>query len=161
MKQTNVQTLLLRLVLGALFLHLGIEKIYDGWLTSDKDLLDSLFNYHQRAGLTQLVYLDNVAVPYAYLWAKLIAIGETSIGVSLLLGLLTRYTCCVGIFMVLNFHAANGNLYSLNFFGSPWAALIIASFVILFMAKAGKYVGLDAKLGKKNSKKSSANKKTD
>ena len=123
--------------------------------------MDSLFNYHQRAGLTQLVYLDKVAIPYAFLWAKLIAIGELAVGMSLILGLLTQVTCIVGIFMVLNFHAANGNLYSLNFFGSPWAALIIVCFIVLFMAKSGKYVGLDAKLGKKSPKKNSANKKSE
>ena len=149
MKLVNIQLLLLRLVLGAMFLNLGIEKISEGWLTSDKNLLDSLFNYHQQAGLTQLVYLDKVAVPYAYLWSKLIAIGETAIGVSLLLGLLTRFTCVVGIFMVLNFHAANGNLYSLHFFGTAWGALIIVSFIILLIAKAGRWVGVDVALAKK------------
>ena len=161
MKQTNIHILLLRLVLGGLFLHTGIGKITDGWLTSDKDLLDSLFNYHQHAGMTQLVYLDKIAVPYAFLWTKLIAVGETAVGVSLLLGLLTRFTCIVGIFMVLNFHAANGNLYSLNFFGSPWGALIIACFFALFMSDGTKWFGVDAVLWKKKPKKTSAAKKRD
>ncbi len=157
--RTNIQILLLRLALGGLFLHLGIEKINEGWVTSDKDLLDSLFNYHQRAGATQLVYLDKVAVPYAYLWAKLIAIGETAIGVSLILGLLTRFTCVVGIIMVLNFHAANGNLFSLTFFGTAWGALIVVSFIVLLIAKAGHWVGVDAVIAKKSPKKNNANKK--
>ena len=149
MKLVNIQLLLLRLALGGVFLSEGLDKINEGWLTDDKQLLDTLFNFHQRASVTQLVYLDKVAIPYAHIWAKLMAIGETAAGVSLLLGLLTRFTCVVGIFMVLNFHAANGNLYSLHFFGTAWGALIVVSFIILLIAKAGRWVGVDVALAKK------------
>ena len=149
MKLSNVQILILRLVLAALFLHLGISKIYEGWLQSPEKLLGSLNNFHQKATGMQLAYLDNVAIPHADLWAKLMAIGETTIGVSLLLGLLVPLSSAMGILMVFNFHAANGTLYSLNFFGSSWAALIIASFFILFLAKAGRWNGIDQILGKK------------
>ena len=152
MKLSNVQILILRLVLAGLFLHLGISKIDDGWLQSPEKLLGSLNNFQQKATGVQLAYLDHIAIPYADLWSKLMAIGETAIGVSLLLGLLVRLSSIVGIFMVFNFHAANGTLYSLNFFSSPWATLIIASFLILFLAQGGRWHGFDQVLAKKNTR---------
>jgi H+/gluconate symporter-like permease len=54
--------------------------------------------------------------------------------------------------MVLNFHAANGNLFSLNFFGSPWAALLVAGLLVLFLARAGRWAGIDALLATWNAK---------
>jgi len=59
------------------------------------------------------------------------AIGETAIGASLLIGLFVRLSSLVGVFMVLNFYAANGSLYSLSFFGGPWSALLSAGLLIL------------------------------
>ena len=152
MKHSNVQILILRLVLGVLFLFAGAGKVSDGWLTNEQPLQKSLDGYHQRAAGIQLTYLDNVALPHTALWAKLMAIGETAVGISLLLGLLTRFSSLVGLFMVFNFHAANGNLFSLNFFQSAWAALIVASFLIVYLAKGGHWFGLDAILAERNFK---------
>ena len=148
MRFSNIQILIIRLALAGLFLSLGVDKIHEGWLTNPEHLLGSLNNFHQRASGTHLYYLDTVAIPYADLWSKLIAIGETSLGVSLLLGLFARLSSLVGIFMVLNLHAATGNLYSLNFFGSPWAALLIASLLVTFLSRAGQWAGVDAMLAK-------------
>lgn len=134
--------------MAALFLYLGITKIDANWIQSPEKLVASLNNYHQKATGIHQTYLETIAIPYANLWSKLMAIGETAIGISLLLGLLLRLSCIVGIIMVLNFHAANGNLYSLTFIGSPWAALIIAGFLILFLAYAGRWKGVDGLLAK-------------
>ena len=148
MTVSNIQILLLRLTLGGLFLHLGIGKMSTGWLLAADNLLNSLNNLHQTASGLQLTYIDSVAIPHAPLWSTLIALGETAVGVSLLLGLLVRFSSLVGIFMLLNFHSVTGSLYSLNFFGSSSAALIIVSFLVLFLARGGRYVGLDVMLAK-------------
>ena len=79
-------------------------------------------------------------------------VGELALGISLLLGLLIRLSTAMGIFMVLNLHAANGSLYSLHFFGNPWAALLLAGLLVTFLARAGRWVGVDALLAKSNSK---------
>ncbi len=151
MKPSNVQILIIRLVLAVLFLHLGIDKINEGWLRDPEHLTSSLQSFHQNASGGQLTYLDKVAIPHAQLWSRLIAIGEASVGISLLLGLLARFSSLVGIFMVLNFHASTGNLFSVTkFFGSPWAALIIACFLVIFLAKGGRWAGADALLAKSN-----------
>ncbi len=152
MKLSNINILILRLVIATLFLDLGLDKYHEGWLTNSEHLVKSLNGYYQRAGGAQLSYLDIVAVPYVGIWAKLITIGELAIAVSLILGLLVRMTSAIAIFMIVNLHAANGNLFSLNFFGSPWAALLVASFLILFLSRAGRWAGIDALLAKANTK---------
>jgi uncharacterized membrane protein YphA (DoxX/SURF4 family) len=152
MNVSNIQILLLRLAIGGLFLSLGLDKYHEGWLNNAEPLTESLVNYHQHAAGPQLIYLDHVAIPYTGVWAKLMTIGELGVAASLLLGLLVRFSSFIGIVMVLNFHAATGNLFSLNFFGSPWAALLVAGLLLLMFARAGRWAGFDALLAKANSK---------
>jgi uncharacterized membrane protein YphA (DoxX/SURF4 family) len=152
MKLQNIQILMLRLALAGLFLHLGIGKIHEGWLQSSAPLMESLHNYQQHATGFHLTYVTNIAIPYAGIWSKMMAIGETAVGISLLLGFFVRVSSAIGIIMVLNFHAATGNLYSLDFFGTPWAALIIAGFLATLLAGAGRWLGIDYMLAKTKSK---------
>lgn len=150
MELRNVQVFLLRLALAGLFLHLGFEKYADGWLHTPQPLADDLASYRAHATGAQLAYLDAVAIPYEALWAKLMTIGEFAVGVSLLLGLLARLGSCAGIVMVLNFHAANGNLFSVNMIASPWAALLLAGLLVTLLAGAGRWLGIDAALAKRS-----------
>ncbi len=152
MKLLPIQMFLLRLALGALFLSSGIEKYHEGWLSNPEPLLTSLRGFHEHASVYQLRYLDSVALPFASLWAKLICGGETALGISLLLGCLARTGALVGMLFVLNLYAANGSLFSLRFFGSPWSALVFCSLLALFLARAGRWGGLDALFAKSNSK---------
>ena len=152
MKLSTIQILLLRLALGGLFLHLGMGKINEGWLVNPQHLQESLNSLHQKAAGPQLMYLDNVAIPYAGIWSKLIATGETAVGISLLIGFLVRFSSAVALFMVINFHTATGNLFSLNFFGSPYAALLVAALLVAFLSRAGRWAGIDALLTKVNPK---------
>ena len=146
MKLSGIQIFILRLAIGGLFLSLGLGKYHEGWLSNPELLKQSLGNLHQKASGPQLTYLDAVAIPHADIWSKLMTIGETAAGVSLLLGLLSRLSSSAAIFMVLNFHAATGNLFSLNFFGSPWAGLLLAGLLVVFLARGGRWGGVDALL---------------
>src|SRR5437867_208717 len=132
MNISNIQLLILRLAIAGLFLSLGLGKYHEGWLQNPEQLASSLNNFHQHAGGAQLIYLDRVAIPYVNIWSKLMTIGEFAVGVSMLLGLMVRLSAACAIFMVINFHAATGNLFSLNYFGSPWAALLIAGLLAMF-----------------------------
>jgi uncharacterized membrane protein YphA (DoxX/SURF4 family) len=149
---SNIQIFILRLAIAGLFISLGVGKYREGWLTNPAPLEQSLNNFRQHAAGPQLTYLDHVAIPYAGLWSKLMAAGEFAVGASLLLGLLTRLAALGGLFMVVNFHAATGNLFTLNFFGSPWAALLLAGLLVVFLSRAGRWGGLDALLAGSGSK---------
>jgi uncharacterized membrane protein YphA (DoxX/SURF4 family) len=151
MKFSPIPILLLRLALGGLFLSLGWGKYQDGWLSTTEHLNKSLTGYLEHATGPQRVYLERVAMPLNDVWSRLITLGEFGLGVSLLLGFLTRLTTALGIFMVLNLHAATGNLFSLNFFESPWAALLIAVLLVLLICRAGRWAGVDQLLAKSNS----------
>ena len=152
MNLSNTHILLLRLVIAGLFLNTGIDKYNEGWLSESSHLAESLNSYHERASGMQLTYLDNVAIPHAGLWSRAICIGEIALGTSLLLGLLVRLSTALGIFMVINLHAATGNLYSLNFFASPYAALLTTGLLVLLLARAGRWAGIDALLATANPK---------
>ncbi len=148
MRASNVQILILRLVLAGLFLHLGFGKLSEGWLRTSQPLVQSLTSFEQRASGAHLGYLRSVAIPYAGVWSRMMALGETALGISLLVGLATRLSSAAGIFMVLNFHASTGLLYSLDFFGSPWAALLVAGLLVMVLARAGRWAGFDALLAR-------------
>ena len=152
MKISNIHLFLIRITLAALFLSAGWEKIHEGWLTNPQPLIDSLTGFRAHAAEYQLYYLDTIAIPYAGVWSKIMATGETALGLSLLLGLLVRLSSLMGIIMVLNFYAANGSLYSLRFFSSAWSALIVVSLLVLFLTRAGRWIGIDAFLAKSNAK---------
>jgi uncharacterized membrane protein YphA (DoxX/SURF4 family) len=148
MKLHAFQVLVLRLALALLFLHAGYDKWSSGWMQSAQPLQDDLASYHAHASGIQLRYLDAVAIPYAPLWSRLMTLGELAVGASLLLGLLARLGSFAGIFMVVNFHAANGNLFSASMIGSPWAALLLAGLLVTMLAGAGRWLGIDAALAK-------------
>jgi thiosulfate dehydrogenase [quinone] large subunit len=150
MKLQNIQICILRLALGALLLHAGYDKWSSGWLQSSQELSENLASYHEHATGVQLRYLDTVAIPYAGVWSKLMTVGEAAVGISLLLGLLVRLGSLVGIFMVVNFHIANGNMFSVNVIGSPWAALLLAGLLVTLLAGAGRWFGIDAVLAKRS-----------
>ncbi len=152
MKLTIIQILLLRLVLGALFLNGGVEKYQEGWLTNSEPLHGSLSAFEKTAVGFHRTYLQRVALPYDGLWSKFICAGEVALGVSLLLGCFVRLSTFIGLLYLLNLYAANGTLYSLKFFGSPWSALTFVSCLILLIARAGRWGGIDALFAKSNSK---------
>lgn len=152
MKPTPVPVVLLRIVIGALFFTIGYNKMHSGWLLTEDRLLPQLQTFLQNAGAPQAWYLQNIAMPFAGVWSKLIAAGETAIGVSLILGVLTRLSSLTAMVLLVNIYAANGELFSLAIFGTPWGAVLFAGVLVVFLARAGRWGGLDAVLAPTNPK---------
>jgi uncharacterized membrane protein YphA (DoxX/SURF4 family) len=148
MKLTPAPILLLRLAVAIFFLYLGYTKMSNGWLTSSDRLEKSLLSFERSAPPTSRWYIEHVGLPGVGLWARLIPFGEAALGISLLLGLLVRLSTFIGILTVLNFHLTNGTLLSVGFLGNPWAILVIASLLVLFMVRAGRSFGMDALFAK-------------
>ncbi len=152
MSLSPMPILILRLAVAILFIHLGYTKINGGWLSSNDNLKNSFTHFEQNAPPATKWYLEHVAKPGVDLWSKLIPLGETALGISLLLGLLVRLSTFIGTLMVLNFHLTNGSLFSLSFFGSPWSILLLPCLIVLFLTRAGREYGLDALLARKKSR---------
>jgi thiosulfate dehydrogenase [quinone] large subunit len=89
-------------------------------------------------------FLQRYVVPHSELVGYLVTVGEITVGVCLLLGLLTRINAAVGLFMVANYYLAIGMTR-----GGATAAqqqiylLLLAIFVL---ANPGRTLGLDGLL---------------
>jgi len=85
--------------------------------------------------------LIDYVVPHHELFGYLVMIGEIVVGGCLVLGLLTRFNACIGLFMMVNYMLGPGMARG----GAPLAmqqTFIIGLFIIL-MSGAGRTLGLD------------------
>lgn len=89
-------------------------------------------------------FLEAVVIPHAQLFGFLVAFGELAVGISLLLGLMTRFGALVGIFLLINYWLGSG------YMSWGWKfPILIAPHVLLIAGCAGRYFGLDAWLARK------------
>ena len=135
---------ILRIVVGIFFFSQSMGKT--GWLSSSESLLSSLNRYLETtATLLNRWYLEGVAIPYVDLWSQLIFLGELAIGISLILGIVTRISVPVAILLVINFHFTNGTLFRWDFFRSPYALLLLGCLALIFVTKAGLEYSIGAR----------------
>src|SRR5437016_10948603 len=102
---------LLRMGFGGYFLSEGVDKIVKGgWLAGGDQLLPRLQGTVSRGGGEAFYrsFLDQVVVPNVDLFARLVAIGEFTVGLLLILGLLTRGAAMGGMWLNLNYMLMKG-----------------------------------------------------
>ena len=89
----------------------------------------------------------DIVVPHRELFGYLVMTGEILIGLCLVLGLLTRLSSIVGIFMLLNYYFGPGMARG----GAPLAQqqTFIVVLVVLILSNAGRTLCLDGLLFKK------------
>ncbi len=131
-----------RLLFGLFWLLAGINKVNDEWMTSP--ILENIFL--QR--LTELppdsfavFYLTNFAIPFYQPIGWFITIGEIYSAIGLLIGLTTRSSAVVSLFILFNF--AIGGYYD--------ASLLPFFILVLLFIKypTGQWFGLDAILNRR------------
>jgi thiosulfate dehydrogenase [quinone] large subunit len=140
-----------RIAIGLFFLAQGLNKL--DWYSSSEFLRTSLDRYAQSPPALTSFYQKHVAYPGIEAWSRMIPTGEMLIGVALILGLLTQPTLVITMLLVLNFHLANGNLFSTQFLSNPYALVLLSSLVALFFSKSGTAFAIDASMRKRGSKK--------
>jgi thiosulfate dehydrogenase [quinone] large subunit len=140
-----------RIAIGLFFLAQGLNKLE--WYSSSEFLRTSLDRYAQSPPALTSFYQKHVAYPGIEAWSRMIPTGEMLIGVALIVGLLTQPTLIIAVLLVLNFHLANGNLFSSQFLSNPYALVLLSSLVVLFFSKSGSAFAIDAATRKKGSKK--------
>lgn len=89
-------------------------------------------------------FLQNYVVPHSELFGYLVMIGEIAVGVCLLLGLFTRLSAAIGLFMMVNYCLGPGMArggYLLAF-----QQINILALAIFVLAGPGKTLGLDGLL---------------
>lgn len=91
-------------------------------------------------------FIETVVLPNKTMFAAMVAWGELTVGLLMIVGLATRYAAAVGAILVLNFWLAKG-MPVLAGTNQDVAWLVI--FIVLGMVPAGKIAGLDDGLSDK------------
>lgn len=131
-----------RIAVGIFFLSQGLTKLE--WLSSSEFLKTNLERFALNAHPVTLWYHHYIAQPGIEAWTRLIPTGEILLGVSLILGLLTRTSLIAALALVVNYHITNGKLFSTQFFSDPHALLLLASLLMLLKSNASAVFALDA-----------------
>jgi uncharacterized membrane protein YphA (DoxX/SURF4 family) len=132
---------LLRIYIGYYMLSQGIRKYqrdfpkgdWIGRQIGDIATLD-LYSWYKRL-------LAHYVVPHHELFGYLVMVGEIAVGLCLLLGLFTRFSAFVGLFMIVNYLLGPGMARG----GAMLAqqqSFIVGLFIIL-LSGAGQTLGLD------------------
>jgi uncharacterized membrane protein YphA (DoxX/SURF4 family) len=93
-------------------------------------------------------FLSNIVQPNLPIFAEMVRLGELMVGVSLVLGVLTRLGGLGGVVLTLNYMAARGGLLSFNAWASLDAAMMVLSLTHLVLP-TGRLWGIDTFFGKK------------
>jgi uncharacterized membrane protein YphA (DoxX/SURF4 family) len=144
-------TAFFRIAVGIFFLTQGLNKLE--WLNSSEILKTNLERYAVNAHPVSLWYQHYVARPGVEAWSRLIPTGEIMIGVSLILGLLTRSSLIAAILLIINFHLTNGKFFSTEFLSDPHALLLMSSLILLYVSKSNSVFALDSASRKRKIKK--------
>ena len=132
---------LLRLWIGYYLLQQGIRKFQRDFPRSDwvsrqiGDLATiDLYPWYKK-------FLLDYVVPHQELFGNLVMFGEILVGGCLLLGLLTRLTAFVGLFMLINYYLGPGMARG----GATMAQqqTFIVSLIIFLLSNPGRALGLD------------------
>jgi len=131
----------LRLSVGLAFLISGQGKIGAGnwgagYATEFSEFLT--FNLESAYGFYR-PFIESVVIPHVSLFAVLVAWGETLVGVSIFLGLFTRFGAAAGIFLALNFAFASGILIWMP----TLETMLIWALFTLMVCSAGRGLGID------------------
>ena len=134
----------LRIYVGYYLLLQGIRKYqrnfpkgdWMGRQIGDVAPLD-LFSWYQR-------FLLDYVGPHQELFGYLVMIGEIGVGSCLLLGLLTRFSAAVGLFMLINYYLGPGMARGGAALAQQQTFIILLAIFVL--ANPGRTLGLDGLL---------------
>ena len=132
----------LRLLFGAILALEGWGKLRGDWLHGTP-LLRNLDRWlADDRPYSFIMPVVSVAHAHPKIFGSLIAIGELSIGVCMLIGLVTRASSVLGALMLLSIAAVSGQGLA-----PPGNALLMGAMFLLFVVvPPGRVLGLDAVL---------------
>lgn len=135
---------LLRIYLGTIFLVAALPKL-------QADFTPGLTGFVQHVGLQAghhfyQPFLQRVVLPNASVFAALVGWAELLVGVTLVLGLMTRLSAAVALVLTLNYMLAKG---AWIWTPSSNDAAFVAIALALLIGAAGRTLGLDAFLARR------------
>jgi thiosulfate dehydrogenase [quinone] large subunit len=132
----------LRILFGVILVLEGWGKLQGDWLHGTP-LATSLGNW-LSADKPYGFFLPMVRLAYAHpkIFGALVTIGELTVGMSLLLGVLTRISAALGALMLFCFALGSGQGLA-----PPGNALLMGVMCVLFvLVPPGRFLGIDAAL---------------
>ena len=134
----------LRIYVGYYLLFQGIRKFqrdfpkgdWIGRQIGDLATLD-LYPWYKN-------FLQSYVVPHSELFGYLVMIGEIAVGACLLLGLFTRVSALVGLFMLINYYLGPGTARGGAMIAQQQTFIILLAIFVL--ANPGRTLGLDGLL---------------
>ena len=131
----------LRLCLGVFFLFEAISKI--GWFASSAVLRSRLTEWVETVPAISRAYINNVCLPGAEIFARLVPLGEFAVATALLLGGYTRLAAVLALLMVLNFHFASGVMFQYSYLTNGYGLPVLGG--LLALAFGGTSLPLSVK----------------
>jgi thiosulfate dehydrogenase [quinone] large subunit len=132
---------ILRVYIGYYLLQQGIRKFQRDFPRGDwigrqiGDLASvDLYSWYKN-------FLVNYVVPHQEFFGHLVMIGEIAVGACLLLGLFTRFSAFVGLFMLVNYLLGPGMARGGATLGQQQT--FIVALIVILLSNPGRTLGLD------------------
>lgn len=146
-----LQGILARAALVLLRIYLGVLFLLAAWPKLNGDFTPRLTEFLEQVALVRghpfyQEFVQRLVLPNVSLVAALVTWGELLVGLTLVLGLVTRLSATVALLLVVNYMFAKGAWFwqpSSN--DGAFAAIAVA----LLLGAAGRTFGLDAVLAKR------------
>jgi thiosulfate dehydrogenase [quinone] large subunit len=146
-----VQGILARAALVLLRIYLGVIFLVAVWPKLRVDFTPGLTRFLEKVALENghpfyQEFVRRVVLPNASLFATLVTWGELLVGLTLVLGLMTRLSAAVALLLVVNYMLAKG-----AWFWTPSSndAALAAISLALLIGAAGRTFGVDALLAQR------------
>ncbi len=136
---------LLRIATGISLLGPGLQKL--GWFAHPA-LEPILANWARHAPNGLVVRYLHLVAPHHATLARVVAIGELSLGTLLVLGFFTPVAAILAILMVAQYHLASGAMFQPSYLTGQNGLTYLLIFPVLVAGRAGVGLGLDGILGR-------------
>ena len=127
---TRVGLRVLSVTMGAFLILMGSNKL--SWLTDGGFLTYELQQWLDIGPVAvSRWYLEQVAIPGAPVFARLVLLGELSTGAALVCGYRVRLAAAVAVAMVLNFHFASGIIFTFGYLTNGYGPPVVGGLLAL------------------------------
>ena len=134
----------LRIYAGIFFTYNGFRKVVNDKFTDG--MVGFLNGRAEQSPEFYRSFVETVVIPNKEFFAGMVTFGEIAIGLTLILGLATRYSAVAGALMVTNFWLAKGQGV---LDGTNHDVVWLVIFLVLALVPAGRIAGLDDGLSDK------------
>jgi uncharacterized membrane protein YphA (DoxX/SURF4 family) len=138
----------LRIYIGLLWLAYGTSKLNADWIKPKGDFYDAAKYSADHIQGPMHDFIFGVVLPHQSAFALLIGAGETLVGFSLALGLLTRAGTAGGMFLSLTYYFATGK-YQFLLGVESLELLLFVVCLMLFVLPSNRVFSLDSLIGRR------------